>query len=112
MPDEEWVAVTEVQDMRNGDVRIVRVGHVEVALFRLADGSFAALENRCPHRGGPLAEGIRAGCHVFCPLHDWKIDVRTGVVQYPDEGSVQTFAVNVVGGIVSMNVGPCLEVKR
>ncbi|KAB8138897.1 nitrite reductase small subunit NirD [Gracilibacillus oryzae] len=65
----------------------------EIAIFKLASGDVRAIENRCPHRGGVLAEGMVSGEHVFCPLHDWKINITDGLVQAPDEGCVQTFEV-------------------
>jgi len=58
----------------------------EFALFRLSDGTFHAIENRCPHKGGPLSEGIVSGKYVFCPLHDWKEDVTSGQVQASERG--------------------------
>ena len=56
----------------------LRIGSHEIALFHLANGEFRAIENRCPHKGGVLVEGIVSGDHVFCPMHDWKISVRMG----------------------------------
>lgn len=67
----------------------------EIALFHLSGGVFYAVENRCPHKEGPLAEGIISGKYVFCPLHDWKIDTTNGQVQEPDTGCVRSFPVEV-----------------
>ncbi len=61
-----------------------------------------ALENRCPHRGGPLAEGIVHGASVTCPLHNWVFDLATGKATGADEGAVRTYPVNVVDGRVYM----------
>ncbi|WP_174732479.1 nitrite reductase small subunit NirD [Mesobacillus harenae] len=75
--------------------KTVSIGSLEVALFRLNNGEVRAIENKCPHRGGVLAEGIISGEYVFCPMHDWKISIADGQVQKPDTGCVQTFGVEV-----------------
>ncbi|WP_341281496.1 nitrite reductase small subunit NirD [Paenibacillus sp. FSL H8-0537] len=71
--------------------RTVRVKETEIALFRLEDGSVLAIENRCPHKGGLLSEGMVCGTVVHCPLHDWKVDLQSGLVKDPDDGCVMTF---------------------
>ncbi|NMO95842.1 nitrite reductase small subunit NirD [Paenibacillus lemnae] len=79
---------------------------VEIALFRLSDGSIFAVENKCPHKGGKLSEGMVCGSHVHCPLHDWKIELYSGTVQAPDHGHVRTYPVEVdpVSGAVYLDV--------
>ncbi|AGT32189.1 nitrite reductase NAD(P)H small subunit [Geobacillus genomosp. 3] len=78
----------------------VRVGNHELALFRTGDGRVYAVENRCPHKGGDLSQGIVSGEYVFCPLHDWKICLKDGRAQAPDEGCVKTYRVAVEDGSV------------
>jgi nitrite reductase (NADH) small subunit len=80
--------------------KTVVVGQKEIAIFKLEDGSIKAIENRCPHKGGVLAEGILSGEYVFCPMHDWKISVKDGRVQEPDHGCVEAYHVEVVDGQV------------
>ena len=75
-----------------------------IAVFRLAGRKFMAVENRCPHKGGPLAEGIVSGEYVFCPLHDWKIDLKDGRVQKPDLGCVKTYEVTIEGEEVFITI--------
>ncbi|WP_123040338.1 nitrite reductase small subunit NirD [Cohnella candidum] len=75
--------------------RTVRHGDKEIALFRLSDGEVLAVENKCPHKGGKLSEGMVCGGNVHCPLHDWKIDLRSGQVQKPDDGCVGTFELEI-----------------
>ncbi|WP_277679916.1 nitrite reductase small subunit NirD [Gracilibacillus dipsosauri] len=75
--------------------KTVYIGSREVALFHLETGEFHAIENRCPHKGGVLVEGMVSGEHVFCPMHDWKININDGQVQKPDKGCVKTFKVEV-----------------
>lgn len=72
------------------------IGNKEIAVFTLENGEIRAIENRCPHKGGVLAEGIVSGDYVFCPMHDWKICLSDGNVQAPDQGCVQTYPVEVI----------------
>lgn len=75
--------------------KTVRVGEREIAVFKLSGGSVRAVENRCPHKGGVLSEGIVSGEFVFCPMHDWKICLDDGKVQEPDHGCVKTFKTSI-----------------
>lgn len=75
--------------------KTVTIGSKEIAVFKLENGDIRAIENRCPHKGGVLAEGIVSGEYVFCPMHDWKISVKDGKVQAPDVGCVQSFPIEV-----------------
>lgn len=75
--------------------KTVMIGDKELAVFKLENGEIRAIENRCPHKGGVLAEGIISGEYVFCPMHDWKISVKNGKVQAPDVGCVQTYPVEI-----------------
>lgn len=94
---QEYV-VGAVQDFLPQIGRVVQAGGKELAIFRLSSGEFYAVANASPHpKGGPLAEGIVSGFYLYDPLYDWKIDLRTGAVQAPDQGRAQTFAVHVEG---------------
>ena len=84
--------ITEFPERRG---RVIRIGELELAMFRLSDGGMTAVENRCPHKGGKLADGIVCDHHVYCPLHDWKIDLHDGMVQAPAEGCVAAYSVTV-----------------
>lgn len=78
--------------------RKLQMGETEIALFRLSGGEVRALENRCPHKGGKLSEGMVCGRYVHCPLHDWKIDLDNGQVQAPDKGCVAVYETDVDSG--------------
>lgn len=91
---QQWI-VANVDDIVERRSRTVMVGETEIALFKLSTGEIKAIENRCPHKGGKLSEGIVCDHHVFCPLHDWKIDMNDGKVQEPDDGYVVTYQVEV-----------------
>lgn len=84
--------VSEFQERRS---RVLKLEGIEIALFKLSDGSLKAIENSCPHKQGKLSEGMVCDHHVYCPLHDWKIDLNDGKVQAPDEGCVTAFPVRV-----------------
>lgn len=91
------VFVGEVADFPQKLGKTVTIGSKEIAVFKLENGEIKAIENRCPHKGGVLAEGILSGEYVFCPMHDWKIGVKDGKVQAPDVGCVQPYPVEVKG---------------
>jgi nitrite reductase (NADH) small subunit len=101
MNDARWVRITACENIPPREGRAARVGDREIAIFNLGD-RFLAVDNRCPHRGGPLADGIVAGGAVVCPLHAWKVDLHTGSVERPAglEACVQSYPTRVEGGIV------------
>ncbi|WP_145019705.1 nitrite reductase small subunit NirD [Paenibacillus sp. Y412MC10] len=96
----EMMKVMKLEELKPQIGKEVRVGDESVALFRLSNGEVRAVSNRCPHKNGPLAEGIVSGEFVFCPLHDWKISLTTGEVQKPDDGCIQTYETAVIEGYV------------
>ncbi|KZN96036.1 nitrite reductase small subunit NirD [Aeribacillus pallidus] len=91
------VCVGSVLDLPERLGKTIRVEDKEIAVFKLSNGSIRAVENRCPHKGGVLAEGIVSSEFVFCPMHDWKICLDDGKVQEPDTGCVKTYKTMVEG---------------
>ena len=89
------VYIGEVVELPQKLGKTVTIGKKEIAVFKTENGDIRAIENRCPHKGGVLAEGILSGEYVFCPMHDWKISVKDGKVQAPDVGCVQSYPVEV-----------------
>jgi nitrite reductase (NADH) small subunit len=84
-----------VGDLSPGKGRCVELGAGrELAIFKV-EGEVYAIDNHCPHRGGPLAEGDVSGCVVYCPLHAWSFDLRTGISPGNARASVQTFPVRI-----------------
>ena len=77
-----------------------------VAVFRTADDRVFALADRCPHKGGPLSQGIVHGDRVACPLHNWNIDLGTGTAVEPDEGCVERYPVRLADGWVHVALLP------
>lgn len=96
-----WVRITPVENIPLREGRLVQAGGHDLAIFNLGD-RFLAVENRCPHRGGPLADGIVSGSTVVCPLHAWKVELFTGSVtnQPGNLQCVKTFPVRVENGVV------------
>ncbi|PYI52892.1 nitrite reductase small subunit NirD [Paenibacillus flagellatus] len=107
MVNSDKVLVGTVTDIDAKGSRKVRVRETEIAVFRLSDGKVLAVENRCPHKGGLLSEGMVCGTAVHCPLHDWRIDLASGRVQEPDEGCVTTYPVEIddENGFIYVRVG-------
>jgi nitrite reductase/ring-hydroxylating ferredoxin subunit len=95
--------VASVNDLRDGECRVVAVNSEEIALFRI-DGRFFATTNSCAHRGGPLGEGFLEGSVVTCPWHGWKFDVTTGVSANMPSVKVQTYRVHLQGNDVMVEV--------
>ncbi|MBU9706983.1 nitrite reductase small subunit NirD [Paenibacillus sp. AK121] len=89
------IRIADLNEIDQRGARIVRIQNTEIAVFRLSDGSVRALENRCPHKGGRLSEGMICGSVVHCPLHDWKVDLFTGQVRDPDTGCVTTYPTEI-----------------
>ncbi|MDQ0723671.1 nitrite reductase (NADH) small subunit [Paenibacillus sp. W4I10] len=87
--------IGHLTDIDEKGARTFLIQDTEIAVFKLSDGSLHAVENRCPHKGGKLSEGMVCGTAVHCPLHDWKIDLRNGKVQEPDEGCLNTYKTEV-----------------
>lgn len=89
------VLIGQVSDIDERGSRTIKVEDMEIAIFKLTDGSVLAVENRCPHKGGLLSEGMVCGAVVHCPLHDWKIDLNSGLVSEPDDGCVTTYPTEI-----------------
>jgi nitrite reductase (NADH) small subunit len=110
----QWIRITSADEIPQREGRALRLGGLSVALFNTGE-KFLAVENRCPHKGGPLADGIVGGTTVTCPMHNWRICLETGSVSKPCESgapSVRTFPVKVEDGIVMLCVEPTLEEEQ
>lgn len=92
-----WTAIGSIADIPRRGARCVQTPMGRIAVFRTADDRVFAIEDRCPHKGGPLAQGIVHGASVTCPLHNWVISLETGKALGADEGAVRTIPVRVEG---------------
>lgn len=102
----EWKRVCALADIPRQGARVVRSrAHGDIALFRTLEDEVFALADRCPHRGGPLSQGIVFGRSVACPLHGWTIGLADGRAAAPDEGCARRFEVRVEDGAVLLAEG-------
>jgi nitrite reductase (NADH) small subunit len=100
----EWKMICRVDDIPVlGARRVARASGPEVAVFRNADDKVFALLDRCPHKGGPLSQGIVFGESVACPLHNWTIQLADGCARAPDQGCTPRFSVKIENGVVSLD---------
>lgn len=100
----EWIPIARVDDIPVLGSRCVkREFGLDVAVFRNDRNEVFALLDRCPHKGGPLSQGIVFGTQVACPLHNWTIGLDSGCAKEPDEGCTPRFAVMVEEGVVHLD---------
>jgi nitrite reductase (NADH) small subunit len=104
LADTGWQVICRVDEIPMlGARRVQRDGATAVAVFRTDGDRVFALLDRCPHKGGPLSQGIVFGDSVACPLHNWTIDLTDGCAQAPDSGCTQRFSVKVDAGVVHLD---------
>ncbi|TEA76972.1 nitrite reductase small subunit NirD [Allopusillimonas ginsengisoli] len=104
-----WTAICHIDDIPPLGARIVRPEGLDaIAVFRASDGHVFAVFNRCPHKGGPLSDGLVHGHTVTCPLHNWNINLENGEACAPDTGCVRTIDVRLHDGRVYLAL-PGLE---
>ncbi|MEO1140866.1 MAG: nitrite reductase small subunit NirD [Pseudomonadota bacterium] len=100
-----WVEIGQLGDIPRQGARCVNVGEKTIAIFRTVDDQIFALEDKCPHKNGPLSQGIvHDGC-VTCPLHNWVISLETGMAQGADEGQTMTFPIKLDGETILFDLG-------
>ena len=101
-----WIKITQAENIPLREGRAIKLGNDEIAVFNLGE-RFAAINNRCPHQGGPLADGIVSGNAVVCPLHGWRISLDDGMpIQPPTPICIETYPVKVDQGIVFIDYEP------
>ncbi|MEJ2060129.1 MAG: nitrite reductase small subunit NirD [Gammaproteobacteria bacterium] len=100
-----WITIGKLTDIPQLGSRLVRTSDGDIAVFRNAHDEVFALRDQCPHKGGPLSQGIVHGRRVTCPLHNWVLELESGCAVPPDEGCAQGFPVRVEDGVVML----CLE---
>ncbi len=99
----DWIDIAALEDVPQRGARVVKTRFGCLAVFRTAEDEVYAIENSCPHKKGPLAEGIVHGKFVTCPLHNWVISLETGLVQGADEGEVITCPARVEDGRILLD---------
>jgi len=93
----EWIDIGAVEDVPVLGSRVVQAPGGDIAVFKAADGTLFALRDRCPHKGGPLSQGIVHGHSVTCPLHNWVISLATGEALGADHGCTNKIPLRIVG---------------
>lgn len=98
----DWIDIGSIDAIPRRGARCVTTPAGKIAVFRTQEDQVFALENRCPHKQGPLSEGIVHGASVTCPLHNWVFDLETGKATGADEGQVRTYPIRIADGRVLM----------
>lgn len=98
-----WIDIAALNDIPKRGARVVKTSHGCVAIFRTFDDKVFAIDDACPHKKGPLSEGIVHGSKVTCPLHNWVIDLQTGLAQGADHGGVATYEISVNDGRILLD---------
>ena len=104
--DNVWLDIGALDDIPRQGARIVKTKRGCIAVFRTADDDVFALDDRCPHKGGPLSQGIVHGKSVSCPLHNWVISLESGEAQGADKGAVRRHTLKVERGRLLLDVAP------
>jgi nitrite reductase (NADH) small subunit len=99
----DWMDIAALDDVPQRGSRVVKTAAGCVAVFRTGADEVFALNNSCPHKGGPLSEGIVHGASVTCPLHNWVFSLETGQVQGADNGRVDTYPAKVENGRILLD---------
>ncbi|MEF2070612.1 nitrite reductase small subunit NirD [Consotaella aegiceratis] len=94
---ENWIEIGRVSDIPALGARVVKTHEMNIGVFKTADGSIYAIEDKCPHRGGPLSQGIVHDEAVTCPLHSVVISLKTGIAANHEDGCVRTIPVKIEG---------------
>lgn len=97
-----WFAIGDIADIPLRGARCVKTPLGKIAVFRTAENEVFAIEDHCPHKGGPLSQGIVHAKAVTCPLHNWVISLETGKALGADQGAVKTIALKNDGGALSI----------
>jgi len=101
---DQWKAVCTLEDIPRLGSRVVKTARGDLAVFRTGEDRVFALYDRCPHKGGPLSQGIVSGDRVACPLHGWLIELESGGAVAPDQGCVRRHETRVEAGRVYLRI--------
>jgi len=101
---QKWKRICRVEDIPALGARVVKSAQGNIAVFRNAEDEVFALADKCPHKGGPLSQGIVHGRKVTCPLHSWNIQLEDGSAVAPDQGCALRFPVKIENGEVFLQV--------
>lgn len=98
-----FIDIGAVEDIPVRAARVVKTAHGCIAVFRTSADKVFAIDDKCPHKGGPLSNGIQHDESVTCPLHNWVFDLNTGVAKGEDDGAVRTYDIRVEAGRILLS---------
>ena len=101
---DKWVDIGALENIPVRGARMVKTANGCIAVFRPTESTAFALEDNCPHKNGPLSQGIVHGNFVTCPLHNWVISLETGAAQGADEGATRTVPLRLSGGRIQLDL--------
>ena len=96
----DWIKIAPIEDIPLRAAKVFVKSETKIAVFRTKHDTFFALEDKCPHKGGPISEGFVGQSVVHCPLHDWSFELESGQARYPDKGCIRRFPISVSEGYV------------
>ena len=100
----DWIEITQLDEIPVLGSRVVKTADEDIAIFRTSDDRIFAVRDTCPHKQGPLSQGIVHGTSVTCPLHNWKIDLASGEALGADEGCTNVYETKVEDDMVYLRM--------
>ena len=100
----DWKLICNVEDIPPLGSRVVKSAEGDIAVFRTSSNEVFALRDQCPHKGGPLSQGLVHGTQVTCPLHGWRLHLDSGEVVAPDAGCSRRYPIKVDGNAVFLEI--------
>ena len=100
----DWKSICKLDDIPRLGSRVVRSMNGDIALFRTSSDEVFALRDQCPHKGGPLSQGLVHGNQVTCPLHGWKLRLDSGEAVAPDQGCARRYPIRIESGTVFLEI--------
>ncbi|HBH34988.1 MAG TPA: nitrite reductase (NAD(P)H) small subunit [Gammaproteobacteria bacterium] len=100
----DWIEITQLDEIPVLGSRVVKTDGMDIAVFRTSDDRIFAIKDACPHKQGPLSQGIVHGTSVTCPLHNWKIDLASGEALGADEGCTNVYDTKVENNMVYLRI--------
>ena len=100
----DWKSICKLDDIPRLGSRVVRSMNGDIALFRTSSDAVFALRDQCPHKGGPLSQGLVHGNQVTCPLHGWKLRLDSGEAVAPDQGCARRYPIRIESGTVFLDI--------
>ena len=100
----DWIEITQLDEIPVLGSRVVKTANEDIAIFRTSDDRVFAVRDACPHKQGPLSQGIVHGTSVTCPLHNWKIDLASGEALGADEGCTNVYETKVEDDMIYLRM--------